>query len=691
MRKLSPLVLLTFVGALTAASRPEVRFFGNDSLTSPEILAHLVERDVELGKSTQPSQGELRRAGRLIRQFYQDQGYPLAEVEYESAKSGSRFLIREGPEARLGWIEIEGNHVLTDQQLTKLLALDGKLNFDDLEFGLDRIRKKYRDAGYFGIDVQRREISVVEVDGRSYFPLPFQKVGKNRIRLELLVTEGPRFKLGTIGLPRELAEAEIEPPAEGEIYSEIRLLQFRERVGEYFGEAGRLIKEFQILQRPDTNNAKVDLEIRFSLYPPLEVRRIRFTGNNSFSESFYRRELSFDEGEILDPREITKSIKALNSTGLLKSPLTEQDVEVVFGGLSDEVDVLFELDEKKRQNIFYTLARTDLGGIEANVVYTVAGLIGLGETLGVEVNYGGGTSGLALSLASRYLLGTDIPVTMALRFFRRQTGLKLSDVDDKVKEIFSSRSTGFSGLVEYRISDARRTGIRYTAEQLTSPVSSSHLALTPFFSETRRDPGSGVRHIEVSNRFSFFGDSLTSWNWRPSLDYLRSSSVEPGSRRFSFRLQASHAHFSDGPTILSERLFLDADSIRGFPGTTTGPWGHDEEGEFRPVGGDTLVSVNSEYEIPLSKTFTLAPFVDGGINLSLNSTSQVRLAARTNRVLRTSIGSELRIRLPQPFPQTRLIAAWNPLRLDQLITTPDGIARLRDPRTMFRVAIKPIF
>ena len=39
----------------------------------------------------------------------------------------------------------------------------------------------------------------------------------------------------------------------------------------------------------------------------------------------------------------------------------------------------------------------------------------------------------------------------------------------------------------------------------------------------------------------------------------------------------------------------------------------------------------------------------------------------------------------------RVVAAWNPLRLDRDILTPQGLARLRDPKAALRLAFDPVF
>jgi outer membrane protein insertion porin family len=126
------------------------------------------------------------------------------------------------------------------------------------------------------------------------------------------------------------------------------------------------------------------------------------------------------------------------------------------------------------------------------------------------------------------------------------------------------------------------------------------------------------------------------------------------------------------------------------------------------TGGDSNVVANVEYRIPLFGPVTLAPFFDAGINgilrssqlrvsdqelNSLNSTSfgcaslapdlsciggqkfqfenEIHPIPGTNWQPRASTGLELQVILPIVNAPFRIYYAYNPLRLDKLITTPN--------------------
>ena len=103
------------------------------------------------------------------------------------------------------------------------------------------------------------------------------------------------------------------------------------------------------------------------------------------------------------------------------------------------------------------------------------------------------------------------------------------------------------------------------------------------------------------------------------------------------------------------------------------------------------MTFNSEYRIPLTDTFVAVPFLDTGFNGGVTDANGFQLVEATRKVWRTSLGSELQVRLPAALPPARIIFAWNPLRLDRKLLTSHGLSQLRDPAKVLRFAIGPSF
>jgi outer membrane protein insertion porin family len=130
-------------------------------------------------------------------------------------------------------------------------------------------------------------------------------------------------------------------------------------------------------------------------------------------------------------------------------------------------------------------------------------------------------------------------------------------------------------------------------------------------------------------------------------------------------------------------------------------------------GGDTSIVGNLEYRIPIAGPVTLAPFVDTGLDMLLrpsklqinqqqlsllnntpfgcpnldrnfncvntgsitNFSPNVNIVSGTNYQPRMSTGLELQVIMPIVNAPFRIYYAYNPLRLNEFVSTPSQITR----------------
>jgi len=683
------LVLFTLALFLPSALAQEVGVFaGNRSFADDQLLTSLKRNvsDFNLLSLYKPDTAE--QMAQSLERFYKNKGFPLANVVVEKGQGNPTFNISEGPQASLGLVQFDGNQVFSNQQLVELASLDNRFESDEVERGLAEIRRAYRSEGYAGVEVGPVHMEVMEVEKKDHFPVPFSRQVANQVRLTMPIKEGPKYYYGAVYLPKELLDAELRPPERGEVYREEDLLLFRERVENHFLKENRLVEKIDIYQNIRADADLVDLSLQYQLLPQVVIRRIAFEGNNRYPDSFYRRELKIAEQDLLDPQKLEESLSEIGKTGVLKSYSVEFDVDEA----NSEVDVIIHLEEKDRQRVAYSFGSDGLGGLEGIFFYAIFDLLGLGEELGLEVGLGSQTGELAVGIASRYLFGTAVPISMALRFFKRHTGLDIPDADQQIRRLLRVDRVGLSTATSYRFRSNQQVGAVFTGERVTTASgNSTNLVFEPYWRSVGTNEGMEVKRLQLSQRFSLFDGALDSWNLRPAVDY-RQYFPGPNSKSptFAFRMRASHARFFGDSAPVTERLFEDPWGIRGFNSSSAGPWARFGE-SLSPVGGDTLVTLSSEYRIPLTDTFAAVPFLDTGFNAGLNDANGYQIVEATRKVWRTSLGSELQIRLPASLPTARIIFAWNPLRLDRTLLTSHGLARLRDPAGVLRFAIGPSF
>jgi outer membrane protein assembly factor BamA len=174
--------------------------------------------------------------------------------------------------------------------------------------------------------------------------------------------------------------------------------------------------------------------------------------------------------------------------------------------------------------------------------------------------------------------------------------------------------------------------------------------------------------------------------------------ITRGRNSFAFRMQGAVTRPQNNvPLTLDRRFFPGDEIVRGFNRGNMSPWAfaNGSQADPTPIGADTVLSFSVEYRIPIHGPLSAAAFADfGWSGLSRKSSSLEQgfsLIEETNRLLRASVGAELRLQLPVVHLPGRLIFSYNPLRLDRLIQSGGSPLRLADPRGTIHFALGDIF
>jgi outer membrane protein assembly factor BamA len=167
-----------------------------------------------------------------------------------------------------------------------------------------------------------------------------------------------------------------------------------------------------------------------------------------------------------------------------------------------------------------------------------------------------------------------------------------------------------------------------------------------------------------------------------------------GRNAIGFHFQAALTRPSGNvPLTLDRRLYPGDEVVRGFPRGGLTPWAGalGAVPSARPAGADTVLGFSAEYRVPLQGPLSAGAFVDlgwSGISpRNVDLGTGVDLIEKTNRILRASVGGEIRLQLPILHQPGRLIFSWNPLRLNSLIQGVSSPLRLADPRGSIRFAL----
>ncbi|MFH1574350.1 MAG: BamA/TamA family outer membrane protein, partial [Acidobacteriota bacterium] len=472
---------------------------------------------------------------------------------------------------------------------------------------------------------------------------------------------------------------------------------------------GYALGQVDLAQEIDSSGRSVRARFTVTAGIPVLIGKIRFAGNATLKEAHLRRHLRVQEGRIFDARALDESIERLNRSGLV-SQMNRSDLQLEVDSFENTVDITFQIKEKDRHGIFGTGGSGGIGGSYLGFIYRAVNLLGLGEELALELDGGAAQSNFLLDVVGRHVLGS--PFTLALSAFHRATDFNVAsvvpDADDLVS-LLRRKSTGIGLSGAYAISARTSLGLGVHHERVSTTVSpgnaestsSGRTGLAPtLLLDFTRAAGPQARGDRFLFSQNWIGSStlttLQSASQSLRIQAYRGDPWTSGRNSFAFRLQGDLVHALDkSPLDLDQRIYAGDEVVRGFPRGGLSPWRispADGQDTIGPAGADRVLGLSSEYRIPLSGRLSGAAFFDlGWSRLSPSQEPAGGLLAATNGLLRGSLGGELRLQLPVLDQPGRMIFAWNPLRLDRLVSAGPSPLRLADPRGVVRFALGGVF
>lgn len=224
----------------------------------------------------------------------------------------------------VGRIRFIGNAHLTEGQIEpELFTQEAPLfpwadcvPFEEITFqaDLDRVRERYREEGYFD----------VEVVGPVVAP-----VGRNRVDLEVTVVEGAPVLLTTreielvagslLGADELDAIVATLPARLGEPFGRIAYDRTREALMEAIGAQGFLDPELKGGADVDVEAHTAALAWQLSPGPRVRVGEITIDGPDSIDEQLLVHRLPLEPGELLTPAGLEAARKAMVGLGIFRS------------------------------------------------------------------------------------------------------------------------------------------------------------------------------------------------------------------------------------------------------------------------------------------------------------------------------------------------------------------------------------
>jgi outer membrane protein insertion porin family len=786
----------------------EINYKGLNAVTQSDVLERFKKAKVALSVESQYDPTKVKRAEVVLRDLLAEHGHQFATIKTEiktipPAYVAVTFNIKEGPTVKVGKIEFNGNHNLSNRTLRAAMRnlrpigiphsiiLENLFarTFDasKLDEDTERVRQAYRDRGYFKALTSEPTTHVRNAGGLNPFTLRPSK-GK-RIDILMPVEEGERYRLGGITFKGNKAVQNIKvlraqfAEKDGDWFNATQFGKGLDQLRKAYGELGYINFVGTPVPRIDEAKKLIYLDIDIDEGKPFYVSRIEFTGNSITRDKVIRRELLLEEGQVYNSRLWDLSILRLNQLNYFEALKADQDSESRQNADDGTVDLLLKLKEKGKNSIGLNGGISGLSGTFIGLNYETNNFLGLGETLSVQANVGDLQRNLSFGFTEPYL--RNKPISLGVQVFTSKydynpaksysisngqsqnltnaqqslltnynqatTGLTIS-ASEPLRHLFARTGVTRVGL-SYSLtrssvttfndntrnvfqSLAFRSGVA-GVNQLDGIITS---VLTPSFTFSSLDravgPHSG-KDFNISFPVAGVGGNVKFFS--PAMSYRQFFPMKglrvnrEGHNVLGYRVQVAHVEGFGGEVAPpTNRIYSGGEAdVRGFDVRSSAPYAFipnkvqfnltNPDGSTVPrdptnpnlgnieiplpiyrmvsIGGDTSVTANVEYRIPIINQVTFAFFTD--FNLTFDALSsqlrqsvagqaiiggasygcptyvngacyggqsvafpeRLKIVPGTNFVPRMSNGAELQVILPIVNAPFRLFYAYNSMRL----------------------------
>lgn len=502
--------------------RPSIRtieFKGNDELDEEDLTEAL---SVEVKTGTILSYAAIRRGVQKIRDKYAEEGYFLAEVEYEVVPQKDnevvlRFTIKEHEAVTVRRITFIGNNSIPDAELREVMLTGQESLFN---FGT---------GGPFRQDAFERDVLVLNalyydrgfLSAQIATPRVMLTPDRTGIEVTLSINEGPRYRIRSLRIAERDADGrEIEPLGGRRRVREM----VRAKPGDWFNRA-ELAKDLASIQTmyrdegyanveavPDTqldpDQREVEISVTIRRNQLVRFGRIEIRGNTKTRDKVIRREMEIYEAELFSETKLERSKRRITALGYFE----RVDISTEQGDDPEHLNVYVEIGEKPTGTFQIGAGFSSVENFIATAQVQQANLFGNGQSLAIQAQISGLRQLVDVRFIEPYLF--DSPFSGSINVYDQ---LRIFDQ-------FSQTSIGGSLTLGYPIIEPHlRASLAYTLEsnEISTSTTSTFLGTASAVSVFQRLPLANL-----------FNDGITS-SIRPAITYdTRNNQLFPTSGMF---------------------------------------------------------------------------------------------------------------------------------------------------------------
>ena len=435
---------------------------GNKAIGTEDLLKGLQQSGLAEGEIFQ--RATLEGVRNELQRQYVSQGRYSAEISTEVVaqprnRVSLKIDISEGSVASIRHINIVGNSVFTDEQLTDLFELktsswssffknDDKYAREKLSGDLERLRSWYLDRGYINMDISSTQVSITP--------------DKKHVYITVNIDEGRKYTIRDVRLTGDLKVPEADIRAlllvqKDQVFSRKVMTTTSELLTRRLGNEGYTFANVNGV--PETHDEDNTVTVTFVVDPGKRayVNRINFRGNTKTEDEVLRREMRQMEGGWASTYLIDQSKTRLERLGYFR----EVNVETPqVPGTDDQIDVNYSVEEQPSGSIMASIGYAQNAGLILGASVSQNNFLGTGNRVSFGLTRSEYQERYNFSFVDPYW--TEDGVSLGYNAFYRKTDY--DELDYSISS-YSVNSYGLGINFGYPISENSRLSYGLSAQQ----------------------------------------------------------------------------------------------------------------------------------------------------------------------------------------------------------------------------------
>ncbi len=365
-------------------------FVGNKEFDTETVKKAL--KEVGIAEARIFDRSALERAEQELKRQYITRGKYAATVQttvtpQERNRVAINFTIVEGDTAAIAKINIVGTKAFTERQLRSEMQLatpnwlswytkDDQYSKQKLAADLEALRSFYQNRGYLEFTIDSTQVSI--------------SPDKDEVYLTINITEGPQYKVSTIGIAGEMVVSEAELRSllairPGDTFSRSKMQQSVKALSERLGVDGYAFANINAVPELDKNANTVAFTFFVDAGRRAYVRKINISGNPKTRDEVIRRELRQLESAWYDGTRIERSKVRVRRLGYFEEGSVNVETPPV-PGTTDQVDIELTVAEKNTGNLLAGVGYSSTDGLVFSASVSQQNIFGSGNALSLSVN-----------------------------------------------------------------------------------------------------------------------------------------------------------------------------------------------------------------------------------------------------------------------------------------------------------------